>query len=50
MTRGRAGAKATGTTPAPVSRWTEAFLEMLAAERGAADNTIESYLFVLNNF
>lgn len=50
MTRGRAGAKATGTTPAPVSRWTETFLEMLAAERGAADNTIESYRRDLEDF
>lgn len=33
-----------------MTRWVESFLEMMAAERGAADNTLESYRRDLDDF
>ena len=35
---------------APPSRWLESFLEMMAAERGASQNTIVAYLRDLREF
>ncbi len=39
-----------GSTRIPALRWIESYLEMLSVERGAADNTIESYRRDLERF
>ncbi|MEX1306296.1 MAG: site-specific tyrosine recombinase XerD [Rhodovibrionaceae bacterium] len=44
------GGERTPCAPAPLSRHIESFLEMLAAERGAALNTLEAYRRDLRDF